>query len=60
MPNFLSRYGCYEQLIPHLQVSKLMYYFDLLFLCGINKKCCCHKFTAQHVRLNCGSENDRL
>ena len=41
LPNFLSRYRCYRQLIPCLQVLKLMYYFYLLFLFGINKCCCC-------------------
>ena len=42
LSNFLSRYyRCYRQLIPYLQVLKLMYYFYLLFLFGINKCCCC-------------------
>ena len=29
--SILSRYGGYRQLIPYLQIPKLVYYFDLLF-----------------------------
>ena len=41
----------------NLQVSKLMYYFYLLFLFGINKCCCCCCCCCcyQHVRRLCST-----